>query len=199
MTNKRAIPMAVRSNKGFSLIELLVVAAIIIVAASVGGNYFLTAYRARSYQATKTVDGFVAQSKINAMSGKKNCLIIRYDESEKCYKCGLHSIGYDSVAGAYVDSADAYEYQDVGNDHLHILCGPDADGNKYDLLAGGFMRLEYNMDTGKVKKLTVTKPNGSVITVLGSGVATTIADIDFEFYSNHNIKIYKSTGEHEYT
>ncbi len=182
--------MTKRNNKGFSLIELLVVAAIVIVATAVAGGAATSAYHARSYKAAKTVDGMIAQSKVNALSGTKNCLIITFDSSSNCYKCGLHTIEYNSETGEYYDSAEAYEEQEIGNNHLHIICG------EVDILSGGKIRLEFNMDTGRIKSLKTGA--GGNTTVLGPGVTDTVADIDFNFYTNRTIRIYKSTGEHEF-
>ncbi len=189
--------MLKNNNRGFSLIEVIVVMAILVVAAAITASSATSAFHARSLQAAKTVDGMIAQSKINAMSGKKNCLIIKYSTADKCYKCGLHRIVKDEY-GVYHDSDEAYEEQEVGNNRLSIICGPDVDGYDYNLLSGGQLRMEYNMDTGKVKNMKVTKPDGTVVTLLGNGVSSDSSVITFSFYTTHTITIYKETGEHEF-
>jgi len=161
-----------------------VVMAILIVATTVTISSVSSAYHARSLKAAETVDGMIAQSKINAMSGKKNCLIITYSTADKCYKCGLHKILKDEY-GAYYDSDEAYEEQDVGNNNLHILAGG------VDLIDGAQLRLEYNMDAGRIKSLKV----GSE-TVLSKSSTDETAVITFNFYTTHSITVYKETGEH---
>ncbi|MBR0112183.1 MAG: type II secretion system protein [Clostridia bacterium] len=175
------------NNLGFSLIELIAVTAIILIAAGVAGGAVSSALHARSYKAAKTIDAMIAQSKVNALSGTKNCLIIKFDTANKCYNCELHEIKYNSESGTFYDVDEAYDVQDkIGNDKLHISCG------ETDILSGGQIRLEFSMDTGRVKSLK----SGDTL-VLGTGVSDTTADIVFNFYSPHTIKIYKSTGEHE--
>ncbi|MCQ2481743.1 MAG: type II secretion system GspH family protein [Clostridia bacterium] len=181
--------MLKKNNKGFSMIELIVVVAILIVATGVTAGSFRTAYNARSLQAAKTIDGLISQSKVNAMSGRRNALCIKYDDAKKCYLCSLY----------YLDAAnhitgEPYEQREVGNSSLKIIV------NNEELKENNFeLRLIFNMDTGAVKTLAYStnfEGGSSQTNMLGAHTTNKIATIQLQSYSNHTITLYKSTGQH---
>ena len=68
---------------------IIVAVAIIAIAGGVTLGSATTAFRARSNKAAKTIDGMIAQSKINAMSNRNNYFELYYDAEEDCYVCEL--------------------------------------------------------------------------------------------------------------
>lgn len=169
--------MANNNNKGFSLIELIVIVAILAVAAGTTIASLRTMFQARSYKATKSIDGMISQSKINAMSGKKNTFILRYDEAKECYICELKDVN-DVV----------YESEEIGNNQLDVI----VDGVDVKNVAPGLV-ISFNMDTGAVKSFT--KGSGHSVDWV-DGTASGREVITLKSYTTHSITLYKSTGEH---
>ncbi len=172
--------MAKRNNHGFTLIEMIVVTAMVVVIAGIAGAGISSAFGARSSRAAKTVDGMISQSKINALSGRRNCMVLSYSEDDKCFKCALYEIENGVIADK------PYEEEDVGNAQLEIKAGEIS-------LKSSPLNLEFNMDTGAVKSLSA----GSV-TLLDSSTPQSTVNLNFNFYTGHVITIYRSTGEHTF-
>ena len=163
------------NNAGFSLIEVIVIAAIMITftGISVGSATFV--YRARSLEAAKIVDSMISQSKINALSNRKNHLELSYDSSRKCYVCKI----FREPDGTEYSNAKASK---IGNERLDIIVGG------VSLKDGGKLTMSFNMDTGAVKEFKV-------------GDTDKLADvmtINLNSYTNHSITLYKDTGEHTF-
>lgn len=164
--------------------------AILAIAIGVSFSSLTSMLHARSYKAAKTIDGMIAQSKINAMSGRKNGLFIKYDTAKKAYVCSLYYLDpSDHISG------EAYEQQEVGNDALNIIVnGENLKETAYTL------RLIYNMDTGAVKNLAYSanfnggSSNGEMIGSRNPSAKTAVITLDS--YTTHTITLYKSTGEH---
>ena len=159
------------NNLGFSLIEVIVIVAIIITATgfTVGGVTF--AYRARSLQAAKIIDSMISQSKINAMSNRKNHLELFYDSDDKQYTCRLIR-------------ADGTEYatQHIGNERLDII----AEGTS--LKTGKLLTISFNMDTGAIKEFRLDDESKKKSTMI----------INLNSYTDHVITLYEDTGEHNF-
>lgn len=169
--------------------------AILAIAIGVSFSSLTSMLHARSYKAAKTIDGMIAQSKINAMSGRKNGLFIKYDTAKKAYVCSLYYLDpSDHISG------EAYEQQEVGNDALDIkVYGENV--HEESIKDGTYtLRIIYNMDTGAVKNMAFsTNFNGgsSNTDLIGSGNSTAkTAYIILDSYTTHTITLYKSTGEH---
>ena len=171
------------NNAGFSLIEVIVIAAIMITftGISVGSATFV--YRARSLEAAKIVDSMISQSKVNALSNRKNRLELSYDNDRKCYECKI-SRGHYNDEGKWVSEI---EYSNakaskIGNERLDVIVGG------VSLKDGGKLTMSFNMDTGAVKEFKV-------------GDTDKLADvmtINLNSYTNHSITLYKDTGEHTF-
>lgn len=165
--------MAKHNNKGFSMIELIVVVAILIVAVGVTATSLRTMYNARSLKAAKTIDGMISQSKINAMSGKKNTFVLRYSEDDGCYFCEL------------VDAAgNAYESEQVGNNSLEVTI--DSANNVKE----NNLEIRFNGDTGAIKTLKYGGADHS------TGWSSKV--INLESLTVHSITLYRTTGEHNF-
>ncbi len=163
------------NNAGFSLIEVIVIAAIIITftGLSVGSATFL--YRARSLEAAKIVDSMISQSKVNALSNRKNRLELSYDNDRKCYECKIFR------------EPDETEYSNakaskIGNERLDIIAGG------VNLKDGGTLIISFNMDTGAVKQFKVD----------GTDKLESVMTIELNSFTDHTITLYKDTGEHTF-
>lgn len=203
--------MEKNNNKGFSLIELVVVIAILAIAGGLTYNSLSTIYSARSKKAAETVSAVISQSKVNAMSGKKNVMTITFKEdkdpnsgeTKEAYFCELHYINANNTV-----SDEAYETQAVGNDSLRISVNSPTDKNTtYTLIEPedgstavqvDKIEIEFNLDTGAVKRVSVIQ--GETSTDLINSETTGVKEITFTLnsISNHTITLYKSTGNQTY-
>lgn len=165
----------IKNDKGFSFIELIVVIAVIVVALSLSAGSLTTMYHARSLQVAKTIDGMVSQSKVNALSGRKNIMVISYNPDEDVYDVGLHAAiknengKYVKLSGNYIFEYDSYEHQTVGNNTLDILFNyTSGSGSASALLKDednnpkGYLILDFNADTGAVKNLAFCDSESSI-------------------------------------
>lgn len=203
--------MEKNNNKGFSLIELVVVIAILAIAVGLSYNSFSTVFGARSKKAAETVTALMSQSKVNAMSGKKNVMRISFKkgkdpnsgETKEGYFCELY---YINSKGEVAD--EPYETQVVGNDSLRISVKDPRDSNVvYTLIEPeegstatqvDKIEIEFSLDTGAVKKVGINKE--SVTTYLIDTDTTDVKEINFtlESITNHTVTLYKSTGNQTY-
>lgn len=169
-----------KNNSGFSVIELIVVVAILAIATGITSASLSTAFHARSYKAAKTIDSIIAKSKIYAMSGKRNDFVMRYSEEDECFYCEL----VDSEGNVY----DEDSQKKIGNSELNVF----VDGT--DIKTTG-LRITFNMDTGAVKRFTLGATN-SVDWVVDGETGCELITLDS--FTSHSITLYKSTGEHYY-
>ena len=173
-----------KNNKGFSLVELLAVVAIITVAVSIAGGAMFSVYRARSKRAAETLDAMVSQSKIDAMSGLDCVLAVELDDGD--YYARLYRAPEDADDDADLDLDDmvVYKSEVLASDRLTITVGDS--GNtvgdsapfvlKFDSSAGRIVKAEYDGAD-----------------VFGSGATTTLT---LSSSGTHTILFYKNTGEH---
>ena len=82
------------NKKGYSLVELIVVVAILLVLASLSSGTLITAYKARGKSAATKLESMVTRSKINALSGRKNKLVLKFDEEKQEYVALLYDWVY---------------------------------------------------------------------------------------------------------
>ena len=162
------------NNLGFSLIEVIIIMAIILTATGLSAGGLTYMYRARSLKAAKIVDSMISQSKVNAMSSRRNQLELSYDADKQCYICELIS--------KHDDNDVVYEHNEFGNQHLEIIAG----GVNLQT-AGGTLVLSFNMDTGAVKEFSV-----------GGDKLTTVMTIQMNSYTDHTITLYRDTGDHSF-
>lgn len=172
-----------KNNKGFSLIELLAVVAIITVAVSLAGGAMFSVYHARSKRAAETLDAMVSQSKIDAMSGLDCVLAVELVDGD--YYAKLYRAPEDSDdPDLDLDDMVMYKSEVLASDRLTITVG-DA-GNTVDGDAPFVLR--FDSTSGRISK---AEYNGA--DVFGSGVTTTLT---LSSIGTHTILFYKNTGEH---
>ncbi len=204
--------MEKNNNKGFSLIELVVVIAILAIAGGLTYNSLSTIYGARSKKAAETVSAVMSQSKVNAMSGRKNVMTITFKEgkepnsgeTKEGYFCELYYINANGKV-----SDEAYETQVVGNDTLRISVRDTSDSTKFYTLIEpeegstdtkvDKIEIEFNLDTGAVKRVSAIKEGNEPVNLVNLET-TGVKEIYFslESISNHSITLYKSTGNQTY-
>ena len=184
------------NNKGYTLIELLIVIAMIVALTSLGTGGFVTLSHARANKAANSLDSLIAQSKVNALSGQENYLIVRYDDEADCYVPGLHSVTKDQVTGSETISDTPYDSVELGNDLLTIemevysgssLTRKAVTGKGESNKSGIIMR--FNEKTGKLDKCYLSYNGAEESTA-------SVVKIYVSFGSSHIIEIYKLTGEH---
>lgn len=96
------------NNSGFTLVELVVVIALIVSLTIVVAGSIVSIFRTTSRSAGEKLSAVISQSKVNAISGKKNQVKIYYDKDEESYFASLYL--YESN-GRYAD--EPYETQRI--------------------------------------------------------------------------------------
>ncbi len=98
-----------KDNKsGFSLIELLVVVALMIIIATVSGSALVNVNKTNAKSCATKLSSMLSQSKINSLSGIDNILTLSFDG--EYYVCSLTKDG----------ESEAYKTENIGIDKLEI-------------------------------------------------------------------------------
>lgn len=166
------------NNKGFSLVELLTVIAIMGVAVSLVGASFLSLYRARSQRAAETLDAVISQCKIDTMSGL-NCEV-RVELDDGDYYARLYR--FDEADDGSI-SETVYKSEKLASDSLTVSAGGASVGTD------SVLNIRFNRSTGAIASAGC----GSVSNIFGSGVT---AVITMASTGTHTITLYRTTGEH---
>lgn len=175
------------NKKGFTLIEVLVVVAMIVALTALGGSGFAALSHARANKVVKSIDTLLSQSKVNALSGKENTLEIFYNENED------RDNGYKSKTyyGVLKDrNGNIYETEELGNSLVTINCSNGGDVGK-----NACIKAKFNTKTGKIEYCCVKNPNASVSAEEISNTPNKIT-IYASFGSTYAVEIFKLTGEH---
>lgn len=172
-----------RSTKGYTLVEMVVVIAIIALSVTLIGGSVITVYSARAKKAAGTVEALIAQAKINALSGMDVYLKFEYDTDKNEYVGEI--IRKEKQADDSIVET-VYEQQKFGNRLLNF----SVDGHHIkpeEDVAGKTVTLAFNMTTGAVS-------------VLKSGDTSIISGSKHDFVlssgSTYTVTLYTSTGEH---
>ena len=174
------------NNKGFSLVELLVVVVIMGIAVSIVTGSFISMYNARSKKATETLDAVIAQAKVDAMSGRDCRAVLEYSDGSDGNDEGYYAIllmRTDQDGDGVLDTSTEYKRESLGNDRLSFT----VNGNDEYNIAEDSLYISFNGTTGAVRSAKYGTTNvlgGSVLTITVSSTAT------------HVITLYKDTGEH---
>ena len=100
-----------KDNKsGFSLIELLIVVALMIIIATVSGSALVNVNKTRAKSCATKLSSMLSQCKINSLSGIENTLTLSFNNDKKCYECSLTKDG----------ESEAYKTENIGTDKLEI-------------------------------------------------------------------------------
>ncbi|MBQ8943513.1 MAG: prepilin-type N-terminal cleavage/methylation domain-containing protein, partial [Clostridia bacterium] len=109
------------NNKGFSLVELLVVVVIMGIAVSIVTGSFISMYNARSKKATETLDAVIAQAKVDAMSGRDCRAVLEYSDGSDGNDEGYYALllmRTDQDGDGVLDTSTEYKRESLGNDRL---------------------------------------------------------------------------------
>lgn len=128
------------NKKGFSLIELIVVIALMVVATTIASMPLVNMYKARAKSAAEQVNTMLSQSKIDALSGVENEFWLYFDNTENCYKCHL---AY-TIEGSH--KGKIYKTVEFGNKNLTIGYGKTVFGQD----GKGIVRIRFNSQTGAI-------------------------------------------------
>lgn len=176
------------NNAGFSLVEVLVVVAIIAVLAAMSTSGLSYLIRGNIKKAVKTMHSAIATSRTDSMSrsGKWELVIsggpsIGSDSQTDPY---VVTNGYTDTTGIFV-AEDEYQFDPM----MTSIRLWDADGN----LKGYLTNIQFEKSTGAVKSVTSTET--TITRDSNPGY------VDIEIIVNDNsrkIRLYYITGQMEY-
>lgn len=162
------------NNKGFSIVELVVVVAIMAVAVSLVSYSFASVYRARSKRAAETLDAVISQCKIDAMSGLDCALEIALDDGD--YYVNLYRVQESGDL-----TATPYKTEKLASDRLSITVGDDA--VETDPLIVRFNSSDGSIDSAVIGTTDYLESASTLLITMSSA-------------RTHTITLYKNTGEH---
>lgn len=189
-----------KDNRGFSLVELLIVVAIIGV---MSGFVFielplLTGQKAR--ECANNVSAALGREKNYALtrSATIDCYMELLCDADGSY-CVKYYIPQDAVKDG---TSDAHwvlaEEQKVGSGQVTVSCG-FSDGSSMNVAAGHSLKLVYKRTDGAFKY--ALESDGSVVGIEpGGGTpagAKQCTDITFDRGKKYKITLYPATGKHE--
>ncbi|MCQ2080725.1 MAG: prepilin-type N-terminal cleavage/methylation domain-containing protein [Lachnospiraceae bacterium] len=171
-----------KSNKGFSLIELIIVIAIMVILIGAGGFGLSLLFGTEARSAWKNMDAQLNDVKTGAMSRASECMYVYYidvpdtDKDDWAQK-GVDTSGFyadkristiDNVTTIVTPMGDG-EYSRIGSAKVTFkaIC---TDGTEYEIKNDGStaIEIEYDRKTGKLNDLRM----GSMSGVSSSGDGT---------------------------
>ena len=145
-----------KNNKGFTLVELVVVIAMMAIIAGVSSTVISTVSKQELKDFTNNLDAMLCQTKIETMSGMPDpALEISIKDGE--YRATLYK-NSSSTAREVIKS------QYLGDDYLK--CTYVSDGNVNNYTGNGVISFKYNRNTGELIDKTIT--DVSVTSKLGT-------------------------------
>lgn len=186
----------IRGNKkGVTLVELVIVIAILAVLGAIAGGSFASAWNARARKAIYVADSMLAQSKVDALSGRENFYVLWYDATEETYFCELYKGEFKSSDTSIPAGAICTKSETLGNKHLRMTCASSLSPtvNNFE---NGKLVISFDSGTGKVavsKWLGISASSVDFPTATSGGRIT----ISARSVSEYNITLYALTGEHE--
>lgn len=174
------------NKKGFTLIEVFVVVAMMVALTTLGGSGFVALSHARASKVANSLDVLMSQSKVNALSGRDNILTVFYNETEDTDK------GYKAKTyyGILEDTDGIYEVAELGN-RLVTINFKNTKGTK-NVTAKDNIKIVFDQKTGAVNECRMIDASNNSILV--------DTDNKTEFYiqsgSTYMIELFKITGEH---
>ncbi len=174
------------NKKGFTLIEVFVVVAMMVALTTLGGSGFVALSHARASKVANSLDVLLSQSKVNALSGRDNTLTVFYNETEdkdKGYKAKTYY-------GTLTDTDGVYEVAELGN-RLVTINFKNTKGTK-NVSAKDNIRISFDQKTGAVSECRMIDTSDNAVLV--------DTDNKTEFYiqsgSTYMVELFKITGEH---
>ncbi len=181
-----------KNTKGISYIELIIVMGMLAALMGISSISFSSAWRARAGKAANSVDAILAQSKVNALSGQNNIVLISYKDKDvdAGYRdAGYYAELYDQVdrdaAGDPVFSDTPYKSELIGNSRLAVSLGD------VPLEEGSLIKIKFDGKKGSLEYAGLVSAEDEA---LSSPEDET--KISFTFGGTYVITIYKLTGEH---
>lgn len=128
--------MVSKNNKGFSLVEMIIIIAIMVIV-TVGASVAALNWRG-SYlsDCVKKIDSGLAAAKVDCMSKETGSLVIRYDSSEELY---------------YMQVSEEEEEQ-LGDDKIKIYYKTSASSNYVEITESNEITLSFYRATGGFKE-----------------------------------------------
>lgn len=152
----------IKSNKkGYTLIEVLIVVFMLVALLSIAVGSYSAYYRARGSKVSKTIDTMIAQSKIDALSGRDNIMVIRhqtdFDKSEDGLDASEYYAELYRVEGA---KAIRYEKEDIGNSWVSLSLinneAESAENISKQVSDDNLIVIKFNGKTGAISYLALT-------------------------------------------
>ncbi|MBQ4245500.1 MAG: type II secretion system protein [Clostridia bacterium] len=165
-----------KNNKGFSLVEMIVVITIMGIAVSLVVGSMVSVYRARSKKAAETLDAVISQCKIDSMSGLDCYLTVSLEDGD--YYAKLHRTG-----------AEVYKTEKLASDNMTMSAGTNSLAEE-----GSELYLKFDRATGAVTDALYKAGEGASGADLYDG--TSVFEITMSSTGTHTITIYKNSGEH---
>lgn len=179
-----------KDNKGFSLIELLVVVAILALAVTFVGGSMVSVYNAGAKKAAEQINAMLAQSKIDAMSGMPCKFELGYSDTDECYYVALYSsdgTNFNEYKREYLDKQETKAMRI--NRSLTITVGKEDGTDTQTVTSTNKITIFFNTSNGRVDSAAIGTND-----LYASTVKTVITVISGN--SNRTITLYKGTGEH---
>ncbi len=206
IVTKLNIRNSCRDNRGMSLVELIVVIAIMTVLIGIVGYSLNMLFGAEARQAAKKVESQLNDIKTGAMSRASESMEIRYIDivsefgtksaaaQAGCDKDGFYAV--KKIATVQNESTIKVSYTDVeytrlSSGKVEYTIVPDGDDAKKTIIDssnGNSIEIEFDRSTGKLKNYMV---NGTAVDVSNN------VDLQFKCgLKTYEIEITASTGRH---
>ena len=181
-----------KNTKGISYVELIIIMGMLAALMSLFSVSFSSAWRARASKAANSVDAILSQSKVNALSGQNNIVLVSYREKdddagykEAGYYAELYDQADTDAAGDPIYNTVPYKSELIGNSRLNISL------NDTQLEEGSYIKVEFDGKKGSVNYAgLVLSPDDDPDSTEDE------TKISFSFGGTYIITIYKLTGEH---
>ena len=145
------------NKKGYTLIEVLIVVFMLVALLSIAVGSYTAYYRARGSKVSKTIDTMIAQSKIDALSGRENIMVIRhqtdFDKSEDGLDASKYYAELYAVEG---NKAIRYKKEEIGNSWVSMNLDDNGDISENNMIV-----IKFHEKTGAITYLDDIAPGVS--------------------------------------
>ncbi len=193
----------IKNNKGYTLVELIVIIAILAVLVSVISYSIGIVFRNRSREAASDFDSLLSAVRISTMSGEYYEIVTTDPTDPSITTTTYHTprleMSYvggstdEYIANLYTISNDtATQSEDLGAGNLNITystvvsTGTPVTG---EAVKTSTIKLTYNNETGALDTFSVNNTDVPL---------TNVTNIILDFGAGYDIVIYPATGYHEF-